>query len=81
MSKKQLKLQVPPVQDAEKIAREHIPAEMFEQVADKKIFDQNIEGEAIGFFKDAFMRFKKIRLQSVQPGLFSLLFLCPFLDQ
>lgn len=59
MSKKQLKLQVPPVQDAEKIAREHIPAEMFEQVADKKIFDQNIEGEAIGFFKDAFMRFKK----------------------
>lgn len=59
MSKKQLKLEVPPVQDAEKIAREHIPAEMFEQVADKKIFDQNIEGEAIGFFKDAFMRFKK----------------------
>jgi len=59
VSKKQLKLEVPPMLDAEKIAREHIEAELFEQVAGEKIFDQNMEGEAIGFFKDAYLRFKK----------------------
>lgn len=59
MSKKVQKLQVPAPLDAEKIMQEKIPAEMFEQVADSKIFDQKIEGEAIGFFKDAWIRFKK----------------------
>lgn len=59
MSKKIVKLAVPEPLDAEKIAQEHIPAEQFEQVAGEKIFDQNIEGEAIGFFKDAYLRFKK----------------------
>ena len=39
MSKKQLKLEVPPMLDAEKIAREHIEPELFEQVAGEKIFD------------------------------------------
>lgn len=59
MSKKLKKLEVPAPLDVEKITQEKIPAEMFEQVADSKIFDQKIEGEAIGFFKDAWLRFKK----------------------
>ena len=59
MSKKINKLEVPAPLDAEQIAREKIPAGEFERVAGNKIFDQNIEGEAIGFFKDAYLRFKK----------------------
>ena len=38
MSKKQLKLEVPPMLDAEKIAREHIEPELFEQVLASFIF-------------------------------------------
>ncbi len=59
MSKKLQKLEVPEPLDAEKISQESIPAEMFESVSEQTIFDQNIEGEAIGFFKDAYLRFKK----------------------
>jgi len=59
VSKKINKLEVPAPLDAEQIAREKIPAGEFERVAGNKIFDQNIEGEAIGFFKDAYLRFKK----------------------
>lgn len=59
MSKKVKKLEVPAAPDVEKIVQEKIPAGEFERVAGDKIFDQNIEGEAIGFFKDAYLRFKK----------------------
>ena len=59
MSKKNQKLEVPKPLDLQQIMEEKIPPEMFEQVADEKIFDQEIEGEAIGFFKDAYLRFKK----------------------
>lgn len=59
MSKKPNKLPVEKPLDAEQIAKEKIPASMFEQVAGEKIYDQQIEGEAIGFFKDAYLRFKK----------------------
>lgn len=59
MSKKPNKLPVDKPLDAEQIAKEKIPASMFEQVAGEKIYDQQIEGEAIGFFKDAYLRFKK----------------------
>lgn len=59
MSKKNQKLEVPKLLDLQQIMEEKIPPEMFEQVADEKIFDQEIEGEAIGFFKDAYLRFKK----------------------
>ena len=53
MSKKPKKLEVAKPLDAEQIAQEKIPQEMFEQVAGEKIYDQQMEGEAIGFFKDA----------------------------
>ena len=53
MSKKPNKLPVEKPLDAEQIAKEKIPASMFEQVAGEKIYDQQIEGEGIGFFKDA----------------------------
>lgn len=59
MSKKPKKLEVAKPLDAEQIAQEKIPQEMFEQVAGEKIYDQQMEGEAIGFFKDAYLRFKK----------------------
>lgn len=59
MSKKPNKLPVEKPLDAEQIEKEKIPASMFEQVAGEKIYDQQIEGEAIGFFKDAYLRFKK----------------------
>ena len=59
MSKKILKHEVPKPLDAEAISREKIPQEMFQMVSGEKIFDQQIEGEAIGFFKDAWIRFKK----------------------
>ena len=59
MSKKVKKLEVPAAPDVEKIVQEKSPAGEFERVAGDKIFDQNIEGEAIGFFKDAYLRFKK----------------------
>ena len=54
--KKQIKLEVPETPDLEKICQEKIDAGMFENVADDTIHDQAIEGEAIGFFKDAWMR-------------------------
>jgi len=59
VSKKLKKLEVPAPLDAEKISQEQIPAGAFEQVSAGKIFDQKMEGEAIGFFKDAYLRFKK----------------------
>ena len=60
MSKKKLeKLETPKPLDVNEISKEKIPADMFESVSGEKIFDQNIEGEAIGFFKDAYLRFKK----------------------
>lgn len=60
MSKKKFaKLEVPAPLDVEKIMQEKIPAEMFQQVAEEIISDQAIEGEAIGFFKDAWLRFCK----------------------
>ena len=43
---------MPETPDVEKIVQEKIDAGMFEKVAGEKIFDQAIEGEAIGFFKD-----------------------------
>ncbi len=58
-NKKQQKLEVPEPLDAKKISMEKIPSEMFKNVSEEKIFDQNIEGEAISFFKDAYLRFKK----------------------
>ena len=57
--KKQIKLDVPETPDVEKISQEKIDAGMFEKVSDGAIYDQAIEGEAIGFFKDAWLRFKK----------------------
>ena len=57
--KKQIKLEVPETPDVEKISREKIEAGMFSKVSDGAIYDQAIEGEAIGFFKDAWLRFKK----------------------
>ncbi len=57
--KKQIKLEVPAALDVEKITQEKIDASQFESVADGTIYDQAIEGEAIGFFKDAWLRFKK----------------------
>lgn len=59
MSKKYAKLPVAPTPDAEGVAKEKIPAEQFELVSGEKIFDQKIEGDAIGFFKDAWIRFKQ----------------------
>ena len=59
MSKKLVKLEVPAPLDVEKIMQEKIPADQFEKVAGEKIFDQKFEGEAIGFFKDAWLRFKR----------------------
>ena len=81
MSKKQLKLEVPPMLDAEKIAREHIEAELFEQVAGEKIFDQNMEGEAIGFFKDAYLRFKKNKAAIGAAWLILFIILMSILDR
>ena len=57
--KKQIKLEVPETPDVEKISQEKIEAGMFSKVSDGAIYDQAIEGEAIGFFKDAWLRFKK----------------------
>ena len=57
--KKQIKLEVPAPLDVEKINQEKIDVGEFERVTDGAIFDQAIEGEAIGFFKDAWLRFKK----------------------
>ena len=57
--KKQIKLEVPETPDVDKISREKIEIGMFDKVSDGAIYDQAIEGEAIGFFKDAWLRFKK----------------------
>ena len=45
---------------------------MFQKVSGEKLFDQQIEGEAIGFFKDAWIRFKKNKA-AVIGGIISLL--------
>lgn len=73
MSKKPNKLPVEKPLDAEQIAKEKIPASMFEQVAGEKIYDQQIEGEAIGFFKDAYL-LKRIKLRWERCGSFFSLF-------
>ena len=66
--KKQIKLDVPETPDVEKISQEKIEAGMFQRVSDGAIYDQAIEGEAIGFFKDAWLRFKKNK-SSVVAGI------------
>ena len=66
--KKQIKLDVPETPDVEKISQEKIDAGMFQRVSDGAIYDQAIEGEAIGFFKDAWLRFKKNK-SSVVAGI------------
>lgn len=46
--------------ELEEISNESIPVEMFEfPKLDERIFDEQFEGEPIGFLKDAWMRFRK----------------------
>ena len=60
VSKKPKKLEVAKPLDAEQIAQEKIPQEMFEQVAGEKIYDQQEwKARQSAFLKDAYLRFKK----------------------
>lgn len=70
MSKKPKKLEVAKPLDAEQIAQEKIPQEMFEQVAGEKIYDQQMEGEAIGFLRTLTCALKRTKRPSVRPGSF-----------
>ena len=71
VSKKPNKLPVDKPLDAEQIAKEKIPASMFEQVAGEKIYDQQIEGD---FLKMPTFALKRIKLRWERCGSFFSLF-------